>query len=246
MNKEYKDFVTDTFFFIWPFIILLGLLRPLIESFLIRTEGIIAYISDYSFVFSLPMCFFLAFMLHFLLKMRRLKKRENKVWNPIEKTDKKKQIKWKIGFSLICICVFFVCSLFLCAGTLKRTVITDDYTVKNYNFAGRVNAEYEPENIRFMKIYPEAEYTRRAGGGFIDIYAVIEIYINENVYFRFTSHDFDSFEHIRQYKNTVKEQDKKVYITDRAYNEPDPDTHTLSDDEIALIEDFYNQYESLK
>lgn len=246
MNKEYKIFLADSFFMILPFIILHSALWPLAEKYIIRTEDIIAYISDYSFAFFLPMGLFLAFLLNFLIKIRRLKKRENKVWNPIEKTDKKKQIKWKIGFSLICICVFFVCSLFLCAGTLKRTVITDDYTVKNYNFAGRVNAEYEPESIRFMKIYPEAQYSRRAGSGFTDIYAVIEIYINENVYFRFTSHDFDSFEHIRQYKNTVKEQDKKVYITDRAYNEPDPDTHTLSDDEIALIEDFYNQYESLK
>ncbi|MEE1321251.1 MAG: hypothetical protein UHM85_06955 [Acutalibacteraceae bacterium] len=176
--------------------------------------------------------------------MRRLKKRENKVWNPIEKTDIKKQKIWKIGFSLICVVVFIICSLILCAGTLRRTVITDDYTVKNYNFAGKINAEYEPESIRFMKIYPEAEYVKSAG--FYDMYAVAEIYINENDCFLFTSRDFDSFEQIKQYKNAVKEQGKKVYITDRAYNEPDPEIHTLDEDDIILIKNFYTQYENLK
>ena len=244
MNKEYKEYVTDTLFLIWPFILLFSPLRPLAEKYIIGTENTIAYISDYSFVFLLPMAFFLAFLLSFIIKMIRLKKRENKVWNPLEKTDRKSQIKWKAGFSLICIFIFIICSLILCAGTLRRTVITDDYTVKNYNFAGQVNAEYKPENIRFMKIYPEAEYLRSSG--FDHMYAVIEIYINDDDCFIFTSSDFYSFEQIREYKKAVEKHEIKVYFTDRAYNEPDPDTHNLDDEDLEKIENFYAEYEKIK
>ena len=77
MNKEYKAFLADSFFMILPFIILHSALWPLAEKYIIRTEDIIAYISDYSFAFFLPMGLFLAFLLNFLIKMRRLKKREN-------------------------------------------------------------------------------------------------------------------------------------------------------------------------
>lgn len=245
MNKDYKVFIANSFFTVLPFIILYRvLLWPLAEKHLIRTEDIIAYISDYSFAFFLPMSFFLAFLLNFFIKIRRLEKRENKVWNPFEKSDKKKQTKGKISFSFICICAFVSFLFISCAGILQRTVITSDYNLKNYNFIGQVNAEFEPESIRFMKIYPEAEYVRH--GGFYDIYAVIEIYINENDCFCFTSHDFDSFEKITEYKNEVEEQGIKVYVTERAYNEPDPEEDSLTDDEIILIENFYTQYESLK
>lgn len=244
MNTDYKVYIADVFFMILPFIILHGMAEPLISELLIQAENTIACRSDYSFAFFLPMGFFLAFLLNFLFKMRRLKKRENKVWNPIEKTDRKKQKIWKTGFSLICVFVFALCSLLLCAGILRRTVITDDYNVKNYNFAGQVNAELEPGSIRFMKIYPEAEYFRREG--FNDIYAVAEIYINENDCYLFTSRDFDSFEKLCKYKKTVEDCGIKVYVSDRAVNEPDPEEDYLSDDKIMLLENFYAQYECLK
>ena len=171
-----------------------------------------------------------------------MKKRENQVWNPIDKTDKKDQRIWKIKFSLICVCVFIVCSVILCAGTLQRTVITSDYNVKNYDFTGQVSAEYEPEDIRFVKIYPEAVYYRASG--FDSFYTVVEIYINGNDCFLFTGGDFDSLEQLIEYKNILKENNVKVYISDRAENEPDPDE--LTEEQKNIYENFYNEYEKLK
>ncbi len=243
-NDSYKGFLIDSALLFLPLIVLHDVIMSSVEKNLIRSEDIIAYISDYSFAFFIPMGFFLAFLTNFLIKMSQLKKRKNKVWNPIEKTDKRKQKKWKVGFSLISICVFVVCSLILCAGTLQRTVITSDHKIKNYNFAGQVNGEFEPESIRFMKIYPKAEYSRF--DGFDHMYAVIEIYINENDCFYFTNSDFDSFEQIVQYKNAVEEKDKKVYVTGRVENDPDPELDDLTEEELKHIEDFYSKYESLK
>ena len=250
-NKMSYLFGTDrtAFLFSWfsllaPLIIVHDALWQLAERYLIRTENIIAYISDYSFPFFLPMGVFIAFLINFTHRLRKLKKRENQVWNPIEKEDKKQLTKWKIKFSLICVCVFIACSAVMCAGTLQRTVITSDYTVKNYNFTGQISAEYEPEDIRFVKIYPEAVYDRYSGFEYYDI--IIKIFINENDCFAFWNQDFDSFEQLVEYKNVLTENGVPVYVKDCAENEPDPETENLTDDELTYIENFYSEYEKLK
>ena len=242
MSNEKQAFIGTCLLLLIPLLTVYETLWPLAEKFLIRTENIIAYISDFSLPFFLPMGIFIAFLINFTHRLRKLKKRENQVWNPIDKTDKKEQRIWKIKFSLICVSDFIVCSAILCAGTLQRTVITSDYKVKNYNFAGKVSAEFEPENIRFVKIYPEAEYYRYSG--FERYFIAVEIYINENDCFFFTNRDFDSFEQLVEYKNILDESGVKIYVSDQAENEPDPDD--LTQEDSIYIENFYNEYEKLK
>lgn len=242
MSKDWQIFIGKCMFLLIPLSVVYVTLWPFAERYLIRTEDIIAYISDFSFVFFLPMGIFVAFLINFIHRLRKLKKKENQVWDPIDKADKKQQRRWKIRFSLICICIFISCSCILCAGTLQRTVITSDYKVKNYNFAGQVSAEYEPESIRFVKIYPEAEYSRHTG--FVSLHTVVEIYINENDYFSFCDFNFDSFEQLVEYKNILDENRVKVYIADNAENDPEPDD--LTEDDVIYIENFYKEYEKLK
>lgn len=241
-NDSFKSFLIDSALLFLPLVILHDVIMSPVEKNLIRSEDIIAYISDYSFTFFIPMGFFLAVMINFIVKTTLLKKRGNRVWNPFEKADKKERIKWKIGFSLISICIFAVCSLIMCAGMLQRTVITDDYRLKSYNFIGQKSQELEAENVRFVKIYPEAQYSRYSG--FEDIYTVAEIYINGDNCFVFTEYDFDSFEQLTEYKNTVQKHNIKVYVADSAYNEPDRED--LSEEKIKLLDDFYLKYEILK
>ena len=47
-------------------------------------------------------------------------------------------------------------------------------------------------------------------------------------------------------KNAIKNKGVKVYIADKAANEPDPETHNLDEDDLTLIENFYKEYEKLK
>lgn len=242
MSGEKQAFIGSCMLLLIPIIVVYETLWPLAEKFLIRAENIIAYISDFSLPFFLPMGIFVAFLINFTHRLRKLKKRENQVWNPIDKTDKKDQRIWKIKFSLICVCVFIVCSVILCAGTLQRTVITSDYNVKNYSFTGQVSAEFEPENIRFVKIYPVAEYRRHTG--FEKYFIAVEIYINENDCFFFTNNDFDSFEQLIEYKGILDESGVKIYVSDQAEYEPDPDD--LTQEDLIYIENFYSEYEKLK
>ena len=62
----------------------------------------------------------------------------------------------------------------------------------------------------------------------------------------FRNYDFDSFDKIAETKNAIKNKGVKVYIADKAANEPDPDTDNLSEDDLLLIENLYKEYEKLK
>ena len=241
-NDSFKGFLIDSALLFLPLVILHDAIMSSVEKSLIRSEDIISYISDYSFAFFIPMGFFIALMINFIVKTTLLKKRGNRVWNPFDKADKKERTKWKAGFSLISFCIFVLCSLIMCAGMLQRTVITSDYKLKSYSFVGQTSHELEAENVRFIKIYPEAEYYRYSG--FEDIYTVAEIYINGDDCFVFTEYDFDSIEQLTEYKNTVQKHNIKVYVADVAYNEPDRED--LSEEKIKLLDDFYLKYEALK
>ena len=225
-----------------PIILLYGALWPLAEKFLIRTEDIIAYTSDYSLAFFLPMGLLISVLVFLLVKKIGWSKRRNNIRDPFIKTDAKDRKLRKIRYTIIFSLLFVICTVLMCIGTLQRTVITPDYTIKSYNFVGQESAQYKPEDIKFVKIYPEAYYN----GGFEEIYAVIEIYINENDCFRFTNKDFDSFDKLIAMKSAIKKENKKIYISDKADNEPDPDMHNLSEDDLLFIENFYEQYEKLK
>ena len=242
MNDDKYALIGNCMIILIPLTLVHNALWPIVEELLIRNEDIIAYISDFSFPFFLPMGIFIAFLINFTFKLRKLKKRENKVWNHIDKADKKEQTKWKIKFSVICVFVFIACSAILCAGILQRTVITSDYKMKNYNFTGQVSAEYEPDDIRFVKIFPQATYERHTGFDFY--FTFVEIYINGNDCFTFLKDDFDSLEQLIDYKNVLIENGVKVYVSDRAANEPD--SEDLSDEKLEYVENYYKEYEKLK
>ena len=227
-----------------PIIALHGLLWPLIEKHLIRTEEIIAYISDYSTPFFIPMGVLISVLVYLFVKKFLWSKQRNNIYDPFIKTDKKDRKRRKIIYTVVFSLLFVICSLIMCMGTLQRTVITPDYTIKTYNFVGKETTQYKPEDVKFVKIYPYAKYERY--GGFYDIEAYIEIYINENDCFVFRNYDFDSFDKIVDTKNAIQSQGIKVYIADKASNEPDPDTDYLSEDDLLLIENFYKEYEKLK
>lgn len=227
-----------------PILLLYGELWPLAEKLVIRTEDIIAYTSDYSLAFFLPMGLLMSVLVFLLVKKIIWSKRRNNIHNPFIKVNAKERKRNKIKFSVIFMLLFVICSVLMCTGILQRTVITPDYTIKSYNFVGQESEQYKPEDINFVKIYPEAYYARY--GGFEDIHAVIEIYINENDCFRFTNKDFDSFDKLIAMNSAIKSENKKIYIADKAANEPDPEEDSLSKDDLLLIENFYKQYEKLK
>ncbi len=227
-----------------PIILLYGALWPLAEKFVIRAEDVIAYTSNYSLTFFLPMGLLMSVLVFLLVKKLIWSKRRNNIHDPFIKVNAKERKRNKIKFSVIFMLLFVICSVLMCTGILQRTVITPDYTIKSYNFVGKETTKYKPEDVKFVKIYPYAKYERY--GGFYDIEAYIEIYINENDCFLFTNKDFDSFENLIAMNSAIKSENKKVYIADEAANEPDPEEDYLSEDDLLLIENFYKQYDKLK
>ena len=84
-----------------PIFVLHGLLWPLVEKHLIRTEEIIAYISDYSTPFFIPMGVLVSVCVYLFVKKIGWRKQRNNIYDPFIKTDAKDRKLRKIIYNIV-------------------------------------------------------------------------------------------------------------------------------------------------
>lgn len=207
----------------------------------VSNENTIAYGMPLLSALSLPLIFFLGIV--GWISIGKFENKDNLIIAKASYAKLEENIRTtKCMTALACIISILVCSVCLFVGISTRNVITDDYKIKHYSPIYSEGKEYILDNIYFVKIYPEAFYARF--GGFESIYTVIELYINENDCFYFTSDEFKSFEDMIKLKEAIEKTDAKIYISDRAANDPDPDF--LTEEEMLAVESFYEEYEKIK
>lgn len=215
----------------------------LAEKGLREAENVIAFTFPLLAALSLPLGFF-TFGFLWIMINRFCKKEKDiadtAILGQLPEKAKRRSRLLLHGFIIIGLAVSLVLLFF---GASAKTVITDDYTVKNYGITGELKEEYNYGELKFIKIYPVAEYSRY--GGFEEMHAYVRLYTASDDYLSFGIEEFKEFSDIVRLKELSEQSGIKVYVQKRASNDPDPEWDNLSEDEIKHVEEFYAQYDML-
>lgn len=242
-KKLSADIVTLRFFALIFSLFLNEFIGYTAEKGLREAEDVIAFTFPLLAAFSLPLGFFTFAFLWILIN--RFSRREKDIANTAmlgqltEKDKRRSRLLLKI-FIIIGLAVSLVLMFF---GVSAKTVITDDYTVKNYSITGQLKEEYSYDELKFIEIYPVAEYSRYSG--FEEMHAYVKLYTTSDDYLSFGIEEFKEFSYIVKLKELSEQSGIKVYVQKRAANNPDPESDHLSEDEIKHLEEFYAQYDKL-
>ncbi|MBR3815627.1 MAG: hypothetical protein IKJ27_02750 [Clostridia bacterium] len=242
-KKLSADIVTLRFFALIFSLFLNEFISYIAEKDLRETEDVIAFTFPLLASLSLPLGFFTFGFLWIMIN--RFCRKEKDIADTAmlgqlhEKEKRRSSLLLKI-FIVIGLTVSLVLMFF---GVSAKTVITDDYTVKNYGITGELKSKHGYDELKFIKIYPVAEYWRY--GGFEEMHAYVELYISSDDCMSFGIEEFKEFSDIVKLKEMTEQSGIKVYVQKRASNDPDPEWDNLSEDEIKHLEEFYAQYDML-
>lgn len=242
-KKLSADIVTLRFFALIFSLFLNEFISYIAEKDLREAEDIIAFTFPLLASLSLPLGFFTFGFLWILINRFCRKEKDiadTAMLGQLSEKAKRRSRLLLHSFIIIGLAVSLVLLFF---GVSAKTVITDDYTVKNYGITGQLKEEYSYDELKFIEIYPVAEYARY--GGFEEMHAYVRLYTTSNDYLSFGIEEFKDFSDIVKLKEMTEQSGIKVYVQKRASNDPDPEWDNLSEDEIKHVEEFYAQYDKL-